>query len=325
MGSTLKEIAKATGFSIITISRVINHPEKVHEATRLIIQEEIEKRGYHPNNIAKALVSNKTNIVFVYIPIDYNHNSPFYVQVLAGIGEGLGNRGYSMLLKHGWYANESCDGIILMGLTSQDEMRLTKLCENHHVVVFGHSEFANSIDVNNRYGAKAITALALSSGYTNLAYVSVDQDRKFVLDRLEGYKDAHREMNRRYKNDLIVSTSNNEIGGYQAGKNLLAMSVRPDAIICASDDIALGVMRAAREKGLEIPRDIGVTGFDGLGTERLSYPKITTVRQPIYEIGNKLANFIIDRIEKKASDAIQNHFYEPEIIINETLMERTHK
>lgn len=325
MGSTLKEIAKATGFSIITISRVINHPEKVQSETRSIIQAEIEKRGYHPNNIAKALVSNKTNIVFVYIPIDYNHNSPFYVQVLAGIGEGLGNRGYSMLLKHGWYANESCDGIILMGLTSQDEMRLTKLCENHHVVVFGHSEFANSIDVNNRYGAKAITSLALNSGYSTLAYVSINQDRKFVSDRLEGYRDAHKEKGLRYDDNFIIATSNNEIGGYQAGKAILTMKKRPDAIICASDDIALGVIRAAREKGLEIPRDIGVSGFDGLGTEKLSYPKITTVHQPIYEIGNRLADFIVDRIEKKTSDTIQNHFYEPEIIINESLLKHNSK
>ena len=94
--ATLKSIAKATGYSVITVSRVINTPEKVKESTRKIIEAEIERQNFRPNILARALVQNRTNIIFVYIPPDIEAINPFFLHVVSGIGEVLGEKGFSL-------------------------------------------------------------------------------------------------------------------------------------------------------------------------------------------------------------------------------------
>lgn len=320
MDKTLKDIAKITGYSAITISRVINYPEKVKKETREAIEKEIKRINYRPNFVAKALVSNKTNIIYVYIPSDLGHSSPFFLQVIAGIGEELGERGYSMLIKRKWYDHEVCDGIIMMGLSINDEPFLKALSKEKPMAIFGHNELVNSIDVNNRLGIEMMTKFVISNGYTKLAYVGIDQQRRFSIDRLNGFDSAISSSGLNIEDMEHIFVSNDESGGYEAGKKLFSSSKHPEVVVCATDDMAIGVIRAAKDYNLEVPKDVGITGFDGLGSEVLSHPNLTTIRQPIYEVGKELAKLIIKKIECNTDDVISNIYYEPELVINDSLI-----
>jgi LacI family transcriptional regulator len=323
MSVTLKDIAKATGYSVITISRVLTNPSKVKEKTRLTIQKAIAEAGYHPNNVARALVSKRTNIIYVYIPADLTVNSPFFVQVVAGIGEGLGNLGYSMLLKRTWYDGEASDGVILMGLSEEDDSRLSDLTKQKKVVVFGNNELANCIDVNNRLGMAMAGDYAFANGYRHLAYASIAQERKFIHDRENGFFDSVRRQGLNPQDCPLVSVPNNEVGGYEAGLKLLKKKDRPDCVVCASDDIAIGLLRAAKELNISVPGELGITGFDGLGSELISHPRLTTIHQPIYEVGKELAKFIVSELSSNGSgQGVKTIFYAPVLYKNETISPR---
>jgi len=321
MSTTLKDIAKATGFSLITISRAINQPDKLKPETRVKVLAAIAEHGYYPNSAARALVSNKTDIIYVYIPGDLTVSNPFFVQVVAGIGEGLGKLGYSMLIKRTWYNGEPSDGIILMGLSTDDNSRLAMLSKEKPIVVFGNNEVADCIDVNNRLGVSMAADYAFSRGYRKLAYIGIAQDRKFVRDRENGFLDSLEAHGIDGGICPRLTVLNNEADGYRGSLNLLANTeTRPDCVIAASDDIASGVLRAAKELGLKIPTELGIIGFDGLGSERIVYPNLTTIHQPIYEIGEELAKLVVKKIKerKKEEVSVKTIFYTPVLYENET-------
>ncbi len=290
---TLKEIAEETGYSMMTVSRALNHPELVQETTRDTILSAARERKYYPNSVARALSSGKTSIIYVYIPQDYAATNPFFMQVVAGLGETLGEYSYSMLIKRSWYEGEVCDGIVLMGLRENDILKAQNLAESKNVIVFGHVDKIDSIDVNNFEGMRLLTSHVLKRGRKHPMLLSIDEKRPFVHDRECGFlselplgaeKDIYRcanEVETAY--NFMVKTFGNNPLPY-------------DAICCASDDMALGVIRYCRDQGLRVPEDISIGGFDGLGKEQLSLPNITTIHQPIYEIGKALAKRLVTRI-----------------------------
>ncbi len=313
---TLKQISEATGYSLITISRAINCPNKLKPKTLETVLKAIEEVGYSPNNVAKALTSGKTNIVYIYIPDDIPSTNLFFMNVVAGIGETLGEYGYSMLVRKKWYHNEVCDGIIMMGLGKDDEARAKELANKKHVVLFGHIDDVDSMDIDNYQGTNMITEYAISKGYQNLLYLSIDQIRNFINDREKGFLDAVREYPTiNYQIDRCLNKTSS---AYKFMHNNFFKYEDVDCIVCASDDIALGVVQFLKENNIKIPEEIAVSGFDGLGAEKASMPKITTVRQPIYEIGKLLAKRLIDKME---NDELKNElrFVSPILIKNETL------
>ncbi|OQC10230.1 MAG: Catabolite control protein A [Tenericutes bacterium ADurb.Bin087] len=316
--ATLKDIAKATGFSVITVSRVINTPHLVKEKTRAIIEAEIARQNFKPNVLARALVQNRTNIIYVYIPADIDAINPFFLHVVSGIGEVLGEQGFSLLLKRTWYNNEDCDGCIFMGLSSEDEAKVFALSQIKPVCVFGFVEGVSSVDIDNYQGLFLMTNHVLSRGYRKLTYLGIDEPRRFIRQREKGFNDAV--MNKSGELTLnYLYAKNNENAAYKVVGNSLKQDKMPEVIVCASDDMAIGAIRAIKEKGLEVPRDVAVTGFDGLGTQEVAHPRLTTIHQPIYEAGKALAHRIIALIESKNNLPTNHTFIETTILHRESL------
>ncbi len=316
--ATLKSIAKATGYSVITVSRVINTPEKVKESTRKIIEAEIERQNFRPNILARALVQNRTNIIFVYIPPDIEAINPFFLHVVSGIGEVLGEKGFSLLLKRTWYNNEDCDGCIFMGLSGADEAKVYELSKVKPVCVFGYVEGVTSVDVDNYQGLLLMTNHVLSKGYKKITYLGIDESRRFIRQREKGFNEAILSK----KDKLTVNylyAKNNEKSAYKVVGNSLELGIIPEVIVCATDDMAIGAIRAIKEKGMEVPRDIAVTGFDGLGTQEVAHPRLTTIHQPIYEAGKALANRIILLSENKNNLPVKHTFIKTDILHRESL------
>lgn len=311
MGITLKGLSKITGYSAITISRALNKPELVKSKTREKILYAVDKYHYSPNNVAKALVYNRTNIIYLYVPYNLDPTNQFVLQVSAGISGYLGEHGYSVLLSKKWYNHEAVDGLILMGLTLEDEDNLKALALEKPLVLFGHSENVDCIDVDNVKGMELMTEYALDKGYKKLAFVGIKENKKFTQDRFDGYRNILKQRNIKYEEKLAIFTDNNANSGFLAGKKLLSDNPSIDCVLCSSDDQAAGVIQAANLLNRPVPESLAVTGFDGLGKELIISPQLTTIHQPIYEIGIELAKLLLKKIRHPRSVTTSVNYYAP--------------
>jgi len=318
MSITLKDLAKITGYSTITISRAINHPELVKEKSLEKILHAISKYHYFPNNVAKALVYNRTNIIYLYIPYDLGPTNQFVMQVNAGIGSYLGDHGYSILISKKWYQHEAVDGLILMGLTIEDEENLKNLALEKPLVLFGHSDSADCIDVDNIKGMEIITEHAIQQGYKNIAFLGISESKKFTKDRYIGFKNALERDGRKENPNYTAFTDNNSEAGYMAGLRLLTKYPEIDCFVCSSDDLAAGVIQASRLCDREVPKTLGVTGFDGLGTDLIIKPNLTTIHQPIFEVGVELAKLLIKKITHPKTNRVSVNYYLPQLKIGDS-------
>jgi LacI family transcriptional regulator len=322
MGITLKALSKITGYSMITISRAINYPHLLQKDTREKILSAIEKYRYTPNNVAKALVYQRTNIIHVYIPEDLSPTNQFVMQVIAGIGSYLGDNGYSILISKNWYKHQNVDGLIVMGLSLQDEERLHDLAKTKPLVLFGHDDAVDCVDVDNVNGMELATDHAIACGYEHIAFLGIAQDKKFTKDRYLGYEKSLLRHGRLVDADQVLFTDNNIDAAYKAGKKLLKEHPEIDCIVCSSDDMAIGVMQAAQNMNISIPIRLGVVGYDGLGVELLAHPKLTTIHQPVYEIGIELAKIVLMKIKDAISAATKTNFYAPILQVGATTAKR---
>lgn len=315
MGITLKGLSKITGYSAITISRALNKPDLVTEKTREKILYAVKKYHYSPNNVAKALVYNRTNIIYLYIPYNLEPTNQFVLQVSAGISGYLGEHGYSVLLSKKWYQHEAVDGLILMGLTLEDEENLKALALEKPLVLFGHSDNVDCIDVDNRLGMEMMTKHVLSKGYQNIAFIGINENKKFTLDRYEGFRNIVAKHKHTFDEKRAIFTDNTANSAYNAAISLLSKDSEIDCFVCSSDDQAAGVIQAANELKRSVPNVLGVTGFDGLGKELIIKPRLTTIHQPIYEVGVELAKLLLKKIHHPRNSDSGISYYKPELEI----------
>lgn len=297
--ATITDIAQRTGFSPMTVSRAFSNPDKVKPQTRQIILNVAEELNFHPNTVASSLARKCTNIIFVYIPAELSATEQFVSQTVTAIGERLGEYGYSFLLSRKLPKGEGFDGMIMMGLSQDEERDILKARKiNKPVVLYGNSdEFETWVDVDNYRGEYQAVEYLLDKGKRNIAAIAAPQKMRYAEQRLRAYRDCMEENGLLLDEHYIVTGEANEQGGYQCTRELLSSGIAVDAIACATDPMAVGCIRALKEQGLRIPEDISVVGFDGFGHENVSNPKLTTVRQPLFEVGVKLAETVITLLE----------------------------
>lgn len=297
---TLEDIARKAGFSSMTVSRYFNDPSRVKPATRAIIRRVVEELNYSPNSVAKSLAKKCTSIIYIYMAPDLEVMHPFVQLSVAALGERLGEYGYSFLLSRKMYTDESCDGVIAIGMTLSQENVVAHF-QKKPLVLFGNSkETSNWVDVDNYRGSYDMTNFLLDKGCKKIAYIGINQEKRYGFDRFSAYRDCMNARGDSFDESLVRMCDNKESAGYKSTKSLLEAGIRPDAIECASDLLALGCIRALNEASVSVPDDMMVTGFDGLGYEMIAHPRITTVRQPIYEVGLKLADIMVDILRGNA-------------------------
>lgn len=315
--ATMNDIKKSTGYSLMTISRVINTPEKVDKKTREKIQSKIDELGYTPNRSAKSLASNKTLTIFLYVRLDLQSNNPFFLNVVSTIGDVLGDAGYSVLISRKKYQNQSCDGIISIGMTLEEERDLVAAQDKKPVILFGNNDlFKNCVDIDNYLGFYEITKYVINKGYKDIGYIGVNQDKKYAIERTCGFDTCIKDHNIEIKKQNKFLVDNTENDGYLAATDILnGKDVK--VIICSSDLQAMGALRAAKKLNLRVPEDVAITGYDGLGNEMMTYPHITTMRQPISEAGVKIAELMLDVIN--GNDKSNKIKLLPQIVENMTI------
>ena len=270
--ATLTDIAEKTGFSMMTVSRCFNAPEKVKPETLEIVLKVAKECNYVPNTVARSLAKRETKIIYVYIPQGLDVSHPFVMQAVASIGEELGKYGYSFLMSRNFYSNESCDGVIAMGLTVDDEDEFIKISAKKPAIAFGNSsKFKNWVDVDNYRGSYLMAEYIFEKGYTNVLYVGIDNLENYSKQRLNGYCDCAK----KYALDQNISHIDTA-GGIAVIQHLGAVAVF---------QIDQAVIQAGIALGLKLDAQIDVGLESGIGDLLAVEPDVDQ-RGDILGIGN---------------------------------------
>ena len=310
MALTLEDIAQRSGSSRSTVSRVINGDPNVSDATREKIMKVIREVNFQPNLAARGLAVGRVNVVGLVIPMGVSaiFTDPFFPLLIQGVSSGCTARDFSVML---WLAepdyerrmiskmmyNGLVDGVIVSSMLMDDPI-VKALAESDlpFVLIGRHptNDTISFVDLDNRKSAYNAVLYLLNIGRKRVATISGPKNMIVGQDRLQGYKDALLQEQIPLDERLIVEGDFTEEGGYMAMFSLLA--AKPDAVFVASDRMAMGAMRAIQENGLRIPQDVAVIGFDDVVSGYRWTPTLSTVHQPIQEMGVKAAETIIEII-----------------------------
>jgi LacI family transcriptional regulator len=318
MPLTLEDIAKISGVSRSTVSRVVNHDRKVSPATREKVHKIIEEYNFYPNLAARGLASGHTNILGVIIPagVPSLFTDPYFPILLQGISTACNKQDYSVMLS--------------LSDADSEKSLVGRVIQNHLVdgviiafVIIGrqHNLEANEIDINNRQPARQATDFLIKQGYTRIATITGPLNQMAGLDRFDGYKDALLGAGKKVDLKLITEGSFTEAGGYAGMKKLLPS--KPDAVFAASDMTAIGALRCLNEAGLRVPEDIALVGFDDIPASSTISPSLTTVRQPIHGMGEAAANLLIEIISS-GSKEYHRVTMPTELVIRNSTARRNH-
>jgi LacI family transcriptional regulator len=306
----LEEIARLSGVSRSTVSRVINNHPRVDPKTRERVVDVIQRLDYHPSAAARRLAGGHTNILGLVIPMGVPRlfTDPFFPLLIQGVSQACSAHDHSVML---WVAepeyerrtirqvlqNKIIDGVIIASAILDDPLLEAVVEGKLPFVMVGRHPKApqvNYVDVDNLNSSREIVTYLLRLGYQRIGTISGPQNMIAGLDRLEGYKTALRQWGIPVNPDLIVEGDFTEEGGYKAMQRLI--SRQPQAIFAASDAMAVGALHALREASLRVPEDVAVASFDDLPSSSHSEPPLTTVRQPIQRMGAVAAETLMDII-----------------------------
>lgn len=312
--TTLVDVAKKANVSKMTVSRVINHPDKVTDELKQMVYEAMRELDYHPNVIAKALANNSTRIVKFCILEDIDTTEPYYMNLMLGLAKTLDLHQYSLqLVTRRNFEIGNCDGYIITGMREQDVDWIKNL--KKPVIIFGENRYGlDYVDTNNKAGTYLLSQLALKKGYDRLIYIGIDSKDSFEYSREAGYLQQVQEKRmmpelHRFDNHSHLSEKFVEDNWDKITKNT--------AFICASDCLAIGIERGVVRCGGKIPEDFGVTGFDGVFLNQVASPHITTIKQSIIEMGSALGENLLDKIESNTGQGAL--VFEPKISLGGTL------
>ena len=296
---TLSDVAKEANVSKMTVSRVINHPEQVTAELRKLVEQAMTTLNYRPNYVAQALVNNRTNVVKFVILEDIDTTEPYYMNLLSGFARGLAKKQYAFQLVNDPAKIEegNADGYLITGARSKDYKYFDEL--DKPFVLFGENHRGyDFVDNDNQLGEKKATEYALSRLYKHIIFVGIDVKEPFEYSREAGYINAL-QQNRMVPQ--IYRISNHSHKAQQIIKEHLKDLKKDTCFICASDRIAVGVVRQLLKEKAKVPDDFGVIGYDGVFLDQVSNPQLTTVKQPILKMGELLAEMLLQKIDQSGS------------------------
>ncbi len=313
--STLKSIAESTGFSVTTVSRALGGYDDVSAKTRELILAEARRQNYQPNLQARNLKGQQSQTLGMVIPASEprSFDDPFFSAFIAGIGNRAAQDDFNLLLgSHSpgtdgelnaynrIISGHNVDGMILVRVREQDP-RIDFL-QKHGVpfVVYGRAGSVNDfvhIDVDGEGAQYTLTRHLLDQGHQAIAFITPPLGLSFAGHRLRGFRRAMAEANVSVKNDgIVTATVMTEAGGREIAKKLLKQAHPPTAIMAGNDRLALGAMAAVQDHGARVGHDVAVTGFDDIPPAAHVFPGLTTMHQPIYNIGEQLTDQLLGTI-----------------------------
>jgi LacI family transcriptional regulator len=315
---TLEAVASVAGVSKSTVSRVVNGSSQVRPDVVAAVNAAIQSLNYIPNRVARSLANRQTMAIAVVIPEDTTRffGDPFFATVIQGISEAIEPSDYVLsvtVASHSAPAEKTrrfllggnVDGVIVVSHHSGDEF-LTSL-DATLPVVFGGRPFlpekhssTNYVDVDNAAGAAMGTQYLIDSGRKRIATIAGPDDMQVAIDRAEGWQRALVAAGR--EADLLVRGDFTRATGAEAMRQLLELDPTIDGVFAASDLMAAGAVAVLRERGIRVPQDVAVVGFDDISPATLGDVQLTTVHQPSREMGHEMGAMLLALLSGEARE-----------------------
>ncbi len=316
--ANIKDIAKAAGVGVSTVSRVLNDQPDVKASTKEKVLKVIEALNYVPNSSARNLKRIKSNHIGVYVIGEY---SSFFSTVIETIEKEISKHGYSIILHFNHNQEKHLESAVqftlekrLVGLIYLGG-EVSKLDEGYlkqFTIPFvfastmidrdiDHSLY-NSVNINNMDASYKAVAHLLNLKHRDIALISAGDDHKSVSKaRHDAYIKALDERSITYKTDYIAWGNYSMQSGYDAMKTLLDKKLPITAVFAVADLMAIGALKAICDQGLKVPEDISIIGFDGLEITKFIHPTLATIQQPAKEMGHKIIEVLVKALEDKSS------------------------
>ncbi|WP_030869306.1 LacI family DNA-binding transcriptional regulator [Streptomyces sp. NRRL S-37] len=309
---TLEEVAARAGVGRGTVSRVINGSPRVSDATRAAVEAAVAELGYVPNTAARALAANRTDAIALVVPEPETRffAEPYFSDMLRGVGAALSDTQMQLLLIFAgsdrerqrlaeYLAAHRVDGVLLVSVHADDPLpdMLSQL--EIPAVISGPRSAAEtlaSVDSDNYGGARQAVEHLIGRGRRTIAHITGRLDVYGAQRRVDGYRDALREAGHEVDELLIEPGDFSEDGGRHAMAALLERRPDLDAVFAASDVTAAGARYALRDAGRRIPDDVALVGYDDSAIARHMDPPLTSVRQPIEEMGRAMIDLLLAEV-----------------------------
>ncbi|WP_217586521.1 LacI family DNA-binding transcriptional regulator [Lentibacillus saliphilus] len=330
---TIKDVAKASGVSPSTVSRVIADNPRISEETKKSVRKAMKALGYHPNISARNLVAKSTKAIAAIMPSSANTalQNPFFPEVLRGIGSVIHDAQYSMLLSTGQTDEEILeevkrlvygryvDGVIL--LYSRLDDAVTHFLVEHDfpfVIVgkpFEYESEATYVNNDNVKAGREITSYLIEQGHEHIAFVGGSTDLIVTQDREAGYEQALKAAGIDHDDTYKIHTEFLKSGGRGAVEYIMSLEKRPTGLVVSDDLISLGILNRLEEAGIRVPDDISVVSFNNVYLSEITRPALTTVDIHIYELGIQSAKALLEKANNENEPAKR-------IIIPHTIVHR---
>ncbi|MDU0202914.1 MULTISPECIES: LacI family DNA-binding transcriptional regulator [Paenibacillus] len=331
MAPKIKDVAQKAGVSVTTVSRVLNGEKYVKDDLKAKVKRAIDELGYAPSHIARSLVRKKTNLIGVIVP---DLTSSFYSTILSSIEETASLNDYNLLVcniiedtdKELKYLNVfhemRVDGIIIMHEKLSEEIRnfIHKL---DIPIIFSSVRPVDhkfiSVIIDDYEAAYDATKYLTELGHERIAFIGGDmRDVTSGQNRYVGYRNALKDQSVRIINDYIRFGDYKTQSGYDMMKELLACEPRPTALFAVSDDMAVGAMNCIHDHQLKVPDDISIIGFDGSQLTELVRPRLSSMEQPIQEMGKITVNTMIDIISNPGSSPREDLVLKHKLVVRDS-------
>ena len=320
MAITIKDIAKVAGVSHTTVSRALRGSRLIAEATATRIKQIADEMGYVPNSAARGLKTSRSNALGVIAP---RIDDPFFSKVLDGIEDVLQVRGYSLFLASSGFSAEKdqhiiqsmaerrVDGVIICS-KSIDQVQRAQLRSFGMPIVFVNEQSAckkgHSVLHDDVHGACVLAEYLVQIGHRKIAYIGNRHAGIANRDRLQGVEMALQAAGLALQTQYVVhGLTGQPDSGVEGVQKLLQVADFPTAIVCFNDMVAAGAIHALAAAGVRVPQDCSVTGFDDVALAAYLNPALTTLRQPMYELGQKSAEMVLNILQDAS------------IVVNETV------
>ncbi|MHC1693650.1 MAG: LacI family DNA-binding transcriptional regulator [Sphaerochaetaceae bacterium] len=318
---TIADIARSAGTSKTTVSRVLNNKPDVDTETRERILRLIEETGFTPQVSAINLAGGRTNIIGLLVP---SLSSPYSLTVIQGVAEKIAEENYELMLYTTGLSEinqkkflqklskKLVDGLVVLLPRESNDLEEKLQSSDMPIVLIDHrgiDTHLHTVSATNEKGGFDATEYLIGLGHSRIGIITGLMDFGCSRDRLEGYRVALGAHGITWDGNLMKAGDFTENSGYEATVRLLAEKNRPTAIFCSNDDMAIGAMQAIQDAGLKVPSDISIVGFDDIARASMTYPSLTTIRQPLITMGGKAAELVknlIDGVEVERTNIVLN-------------------
>lgn len=310
MNPTIRDVAELAGVHPSTVSRVINNDSRISEKTKNKVLLIIKKLGYTPNAIARGLKIKRTYTLGMLIP---DITNPFFAEIARGVEDAANANGFNIILcntddklkKERIYLEilkgKRVDGLILGTAHIKDKSIIELEKKKFPYILLSRNIEGldkNCVIVDDVAGGIMVTEYLIKLGHRRIAHITGPPTVRAANNRLEGYKFALEKHQIEYHEELVKEGDFRIKGGYQVMKRFLKLAEPPTAIFAANDLLALGAMQAIQREKYHIPEDFCIIGFDDIRLASFVYPPLTTIRQPMLEMGALAVKMLLKIIEE---------------------------